>query len=638
MGDDFEDFDGLEPEPFCDPDPALDVWDPEWDRDREPPQDWAWEDAATGNEEEAGVTGASAAGDSGIPRWIPPAGWTGEGEVFAAGFLHRDRWDDVPAGAGFASGGFMDDLAAGPLLAALISEATDPAAATVPARAGLSRAGGASAAARARAAATATAAAGLTGAIGVAELAETAGPDGAAGGYTGLGESELIGVLCGWRRLASWAAAGQAAAIASLSRRRHAQARELENAHLSEHVGDEIAAALTLTGQAAAGLYEDALALARLPRVEASLAEGQIDWPKACVFARELRDLPREAAAGIAANVLPDAPSMTTAQIRNKLRRLVLAFDPEAASHRKADAARETEVVVWPESSGNAALAGRELPEAEVLAVDRRLTALARWLSDRGAAGSISQLRSAAFLTLLRGAAIGSLLPPGAPQTESTQTRSPQTDLGRPAVAQPAVTGTIYLTMPLSTWAGLTDTAGEVAGYGLVDAATSRDLATLMTQAAATRWQVSLVTPAGQAIATASARAGQPPPPGPAAIRWAAAAAGQLAWLQTSNCGHERAEDGYQPSRRLRNLVIFRQPECSFPGCRRPGARCDLDHTTPFDQGGLTCECNLAPLCRQHHRAKQAPGWRLTQGQPGVMHWQLPSGRHYRARAHSYPV
>ena len=114
--------------------------------------------------------------------------------------------------------------------------------------------------------------------------------------------------------------------------------------------------------------------------------------------------------------MLPDAPSLTTAQIRSRLRRLVLAFDPDAASQRKADAARDTEVVVWTESSGNAALAGRELPESEVLAADRRLTALARWLSQRGAEGSVSQLRSAAFLTLLRGAAIQSLLPPGPPR------------------------------------------------------------------------------------------------------------------------------------------------------------------------------------------------------------------------------
>src|SRR3984957_6146552 len=205
--------------------------------------------------------------------------------------------------------------------------------------------------------------------------------------------------------------AGQAAAVTALSRRRHAQARERDNAHLSEHVGDEIAAALTLTGQAAAGLHGDALALARLPGVHAALAAGQVDWPKACVFGRELRDIPAAAAAGMAGRVLPDAASLTTAQIRGRLRRLVLAFDPGAAARRKTTAAAGTDVVVWTENSGNAALAGRELPEADVLAADRRLTALARWLAARGAEGSLGQLRSAAFLTVVRGAALPTLLP-----------------------------------------------------------------------------------------------------------------------------------------------------------------------------------------------------------------------------------
>jgi hypothetical protein len=361
----------------------------------------------------------------------------------------------------------MDDLAAGPLLAALISEATAP----------------------------------------------TSGTQ----GYAALGESELIGVLSAWRRLASWAAAGQGAAIAELSRRRHAKARELDNAHLTEHIGDEIAAALTLTGQTAANFHGDALSLVRLPQVHACLAEGRIDWPKACVFARELRDVGGYDAAGLAAHVLPDAPSLTTAQIRARLRRLVLAYDPEAASQRKADAARETEVVVWTESSGNAALAGRELPESDVLAADRRLTALARWLSERGATGSISQLRSAAFLSLLRGASIESLLPAGAPLSDGPD---------GPAVAQPIVTGTVHVTMPLSTWAGLADAVGEVAGYGPVDAGTCRDLTGLMSQAASTRWQLSLLSPTGQA--TASARAGRPAPQGPGAITWAAALAGEV--------------------------------------------------------------------------------------------------------------
>ena len=60
-----------------------------------------------------------------------------------------------------------------------------------------------------------------------------------------------------------------------------------------------------------------------------------------------------------------------------------------------------------------------------------------------------------------------------------------------------------------------------------------------------------------------------------------------------------------------------------------PAIRCDEDHTLPYDQGGRTCECNLALLCRRHHRAKQARGWQLTQPEPGTMLWITPSGRGY---------
>src|SRR5207249_5481003 len=100
--------------------------------------------------------------------------------------------------------------------------------------------------------------------------------------------------------------------------------------------------------------------------------------------------------------------------------------------------------------------------------------------------------------------------------------------------------------------------------------------------------------------------------------------------LETGDCSHLRESPGYRPPAALRHLITMRQPTCSFPGCRRPAARCDQDHTVPYDQGGRTCECNLAPLCRRHHRAKQAHRWRLTQPQPGVLIWTTPSGRVYR--------
>jgi hypothetical protein len=59
------------------------------------------------------------------------------------------------------------------------------------------------------------------------------------------------------------------------------------------------------------------------------------------------------------------------------------------------------------------------------------------------------------------------------------------------------------------------------------------------------------------------------------------------------------AEIGYHPSRKLQHLIRARNATCTAPGCRRPSARCDLDHTVPWDQGGITCECGLAPWCKR---------------------------------------
>ena len=44
--------------------------------------------------------------------------------------------------------------------------------------------------------------------------------------------------MIAWRRLASWAAAGELAAVAELARRREAQVAAGADPHLAEHVAD----------------------------------------------------------------------------------------------------------------------------------------------------------------------------------------------------------------------------------------------------------------------------------------------------------------------------------------------------------------------------------------------------------------
>ncbi len=205
---------------------------------------------------------------------------------------------------------------------------------------------------------------------------------------------------------------------------------------------------------------------------------------------------------------------------------------------------------------------------------------------------------------------------------------------GGQAPAAPAVSGSIHLTMPLSAFLGSSGEPGEVAGHGPVDAATSRDLAALLSRNPRTRWCLTLTGPGGRAAGHACSSRG--PGAGEPVIRWAAGLRAKLEMLETGTCSHARQAPGYTPPGHLRHLVQIRQRRCSHPGCRRPAARCDLDHTIPHDQGGKTCECNLAPLCRHHHRCKQAGGWQLTQPKPGHMTWQTPSGRVYETTGDPY--
>jgi hypothetical protein len=64
-------------------------------------------------------------------------------------------------------------------------------------------------------------------------------------------------------------------------------------------------------------------------------------------------------------------------------------------------------------------------------------------------------------------------------------------------------------------------------------------------------------------------------------------------------CQDAHAEPGYTPSRALRHLIQARNARCAAPGCGRPAAACDLDHTIAWDDSHLTCECNIAPKSKR---------------------------------------
>jgi hypothetical protein len=410
------------------------------------------------------------------------------------------------------------------------------------------------------------------------------------GGLAGLSDDELVGVLRASRRLAAWQDGVEVAAVAELDARRARAAGRVSSA-ADEQVSSELAAALVLTGRSAGMLLGLARDLARLRSVRRELLAGTIDRARAVVFAAELAGLGDVAAAAAAAAFAAEAGSLTTGQLRAGLRALVLCLDPAAVRRRMERARGEARVEAWPESSGNAALAGRELPAADAIAADQRLTAIARALKDAGAPGTLDQLRAAVFAALLAGRDPQALLPP-APGQEPRTGGEPGAGRrgsgpGEPGGAGPGearpggaglagLAGSVQLIMPAAAWLGLSDAPGEAAGHGPLDAWTCRDLAARLAAGPGTRWSVTLTGPDGRAVAHAAARAGPGPPGGPDGYRaWLAGL--RFDWLEQRACGHLRQERRYQPGNRLANLVRARQRRCSFPGCRRPAARSDLD-------------------------------------------------------------
>ncbi len=85
----------------------------------------------------------------------------------------------------------------------------------------------------------------------------------------------------------------------------------------------------------------------------------------------------------------------------------------------------------------------------------------------------------------------------------------------------------------------------------------------------------------------------------------------------------------YEIGSRLRTRVSLLHPSCVFPWCSRPARKCDADHVLAHAEGGTTCDCNLAPLCRRHHRLKTKAGWRYATIETGVWVWSDPHGQRF---------
>ena len=200
---------------------------------------------------------------------------------------------------------------------------------------------------------------------------------GADDGYAGVSDDELTGALRAWDRVEAHAAARKLAAVAEHVRRHPergcaAQGAGRVPAGWDEFAADELAWALAESRGRAEDLLRFAVRLAgRLPGTAAALRAGVIGRGKAEIIAWATALLDPAEARAAEALVLGRAGRLTPGGLRAAVARAVIQVAPEKARKRREAAAKDARVQRWAEDSGNAALMGRELPPAEVLAADR---------------------------------------------------------------------------------------------------------------------------------------------------------------------------------------------------------------------------------------------------------------------------
>jgi hypothetical protein len=154
--------------------------------------------------------------------------------------------------------------------------------------------------------------------------------------------------------------------------------------------------------------------------------------------------------------------------------------------------------------------------------------------------------------------------------------------------------GRIHLTVDLATLAGLADTPGDLAGYGSILA----DITRQYVEDGDGSWDWTVVHPdSGMPVAD----------------------------------GHTKRRHTASQRRRL----MVRHSTCVAPGCRMPTIDCDLDHTTPYSESGVTDTDDSAPLCRHHHCIRHQTGWSYKHLPNGDIVWTSPLGTTYTTSGRS---
>ncbi|GAA2201953.1 HNH endonuclease signature motif containing protein [Sinomonas flava] len=342
----------------------------------------------------------------------------------------------------------------------------------------------------------------------------------------------------------------------------------------------EVSAALRVSARSAKAMVHEALELTRgawAPVLEA-MSAGRIPHRRVRTILDAAVPVPAQNLAAFAAEAAAlagpsrsdgtlDTDSLPSpGALGRRLRRLAEKHAAEPLAARKAAALERRKVDIEPAGDGMCWLTAY-LPLEAAAAIDTRLEAIARSLASPREGRTVAQRRADVFADLLTDG-----VPESGPAT-GTRTEVIVTIPARMLAGTVPTTGSTEGGVREARGSGeqARDDVAEVLGYGPIDADTARLLA-----ARASTWTCMWVDPASGA---------------PLAV------------------GRRR----YTPTAAMRRFLGARDCTCRFPGCDKPGAAAEADHTRDWSTGGPTSTDNLALLCPEHHRLKTLGYWTAKQ-------------------------
>lgn len=187
---------------------------------------------------------------------------------------------------------------------------------------------------------------------------------------------DLVRVLRARERQIAHSQAGSMADVVEISYSAPG-ARDTDPARLEEafeYAADELRPALTLTRRAAEfRLCVASDVIERLPEVWGLFSRGLIDYPKARAFSDGTVHVPEETARAVVSQLADVAPNLTVGQLKARIRRLCVEFDPEDAEKREKTAHEDRRLVIEPTEAGTADLHLFGLRMGDARAIGRRV-------------------------------------------------------------------------------------------------------------------------------------------------------------------------------------------------------------------------------------------------------------------------